>query len=79
MRWSDPREAVDVGLGFVGFFAVAFFVITLVCELTGEPALTWALITLVLVLLFVALWQARRRILAARLRALEEQASSEQL
>lgn len=79
MRWSDPREAVDVGLGFVGFFAVAFFVITLVCELTGQPALTWALITLVLVLLFVALWQARRRILAARLRALEEQASSEQL
>ncbi len=77
MRWSDPREAVDVGLGFVGFFAVAFFVITLVCELTGQPALAWALITLVLVLLFVALWQARRRILAARLRAEEERADTE--
>ncbi|GIT80813.1 hypothetical protein LLS1_24820 [Leifsonia sp. LS1] len=79
MRWSDPREAVDVGIGFVGFFAVAFFVITLVCELTGQPALVWALITLVLVLLFVALWQARRRIIAARLRAREEQAASENL
>lgn len=77
MRWSDPREAVDVGLGFVGFFAAAFFVITLVCELTGQPALLWALVTLVLVLLFIALWQARRRILAARLQAEEERAASE--
>ena len=79
MRWSDPREAVDVGIGFVGFFAVAFFVITLVCELTGQPALVWALVTLVLVLLLVALWQARRRIIAARLRAHEEQTASENL
>ncbi|MFF2050123.1 hypothetical protein ACFVU2_00855 [Leifsonia sp. NPDC058194] len=79
MRWSDPREAVDVGIGFVGFFAFAFFVITLVCELTGQPALIWALVTLVLVLLLVALWQARRRILAARLRVQQEQAASEQL
>ncbi|WP_348786628.1 hypothetical protein [Leifsonia sp. NPDC080035] len=71
MRWNDPLELVDVGLGFVGFFGVAFLIITAACELTGQPALGWALTTLALVLAFIALWQARRRILAARLRAEE--------
>ncbi|MDN4614232.1 hypothetical protein P5G50_07170 [Leifsonia sp. F6_8S_P_1B] len=69
MRWNDPREALDVGIGFVAFFGVAFFAITLWCELSGQPALLWAVVTLVLVLALVALWQARRRIIAARLRA----------
>lgn len=71
MRWNDPLEVVDVGIGFVGFFAFAFLVITAACELTGQPALGWAVTTLVLVLALIALWQGRRRILAARLRAEE--------
>ena len=79
MRRNDPKEFVDVGLGFVGFFGVAFVIITAVCELTGQPALPWALVSLTLVVVFIALWQARRRILAARLRAQQEQAASEQL
>ena len=73
MRWNDSREAVDVGLGFVGFFAVAFFGITLFCELTGEPALGWALTLLALVLLFIGLLQLRRRIIARRQEAEERQ------
>jgi hypothetical protein len=72
MRWSDSREVVDVGLGFVGFFAFAFLVITAFCELTGEPALGWAITLLVLVLAFVGLLQLRRRIIARRQEADEE-------
>ncbi len=72
MRWDDPLELVDVGLGFVGFFAFAFLVITVACELTGAASLGWALTLLALVLVLIALWQARRRITAARLRAGED-------
>ncbi len=46
MRRNDPKEFVDVGLGFVGFFGVAFVIITAVCELTGQEALPWALVSL---------------------------------
>ncbi|MBW8870644.1 MAG: hypothetical protein JF618_00190 [Leifsonia sp.] len=71
MRWSDSREVVDVGLGFVGFFGLAFLGITLYCELTGQPALGWALTLLVLVLAFIGLLQLRRRIIARRQEAEE--------
>jgi hypothetical protein len=48
---SPPRatDRVDLGIGFLGFFAAAFLVITLACELTGRPALPWALVLLALV------------------------------
>jgi hypothetical protein len=69
MRFNDPLELVDVGLGFVGFFGFAFFVVTAVCELTGQPALGWALTTLAFAVGLIALLQARRRITSARLRA----------
>ena len=72
MRFSDSRELVDVGLGFVGFFAVAFLGITVFCELTGQPALGWALTLLVLVLAFIGLLQLRRRIIARRQEAEEQ-------
>jgi len=77
MRWNDSRELVDVGLGFVGFFGIVFVIITAVCELTGQPALTWALISLVLVVIFILLLQARHRIAAARLRAEEARAAQD--
>jgi hypothetical protein len=73
MRWSDSREVVDVGLGFVGFFALAFLGITVFCELSGQPALGWALTLLVLVLAFIGLLQLRRRIIARRQEAVENQ------
>lgn len=77
MRRNDPKEFVDLGLGFVGFFAVVFVIITASCELTGQPALAWALISLVLVVIFIALLQARRRIQATRLRAEEARAGQD--
>ncbi|CAM5493336.1 hypothetical protein [Leifsonia shinshuensis] len=77
MRRNDPKEFVDLGLGFVGFFAVAFVIITASCELTGQPALVWAVISLVLVAVFIALLQARRRIQASRLRAEEARAGQD--
>lgn len=50
-RMSPPRptDSTDLSIGFLGFFALAFLVITIVCELRGEPALTWALVLLALV------------------------------
>ncbi|MBN9629246.1 MAG: hypothetical protein J0I18_01320 [Actinobacteria bacterium] len=77
MRRNDPKEFVDVGLGFVGFFGVAFVIITAVCELTGQPALPWALVSLTLVVVFILLLQARRRMAAARLRAEEARAAQD--
>jgi hypothetical protein len=77
MRVTDSKELVDIGLGFVGFFGAVFAIITAVCELTGQPALTWALISLVLVVIFIALLQARHRIVAARLRAEEARAAQD--
>ena len=71
MRWNDPLELVDVGLGFVGFFAFAFLIVTIGYEVAGQPALGWALTLLALVLILIALWQGRRRITATRLRAEE--------
>ncbi len=68
MRFSDRVEGVDVGIGVVAFFAFAFFVVTAVSELTGAPALGWALTLLALVGVLVLLLVARRRLVAARSR-----------
>lgn len=77
MRRNDSKEFVEIGLGFVGFFGVAFVIITAVCEFTGQPALPWALVSLALVAVFILLLQARRRIAAARLRAEEARAAQD--
>lgn len=61
MRDTIGRDTLDVGIGIVGFFAFAFFVVTVVCELTGTDALGWALTLLVFVLLLGGLLLARRR------------------
>jgi protein-S-isoprenylcysteine O-methyltransferase Ste14 len=66
MRWGDPLELIDVGIGIVGFFAFAFLVVTIVTELTGADALGWALTLLVLVIILGLLWRARRRIVASQ-------------
>jgi MYXO-CTERM domain-containing protein len=58
-----PTHQVDLLIGFTGFFAVMFFIITVVCELTGQPALTWAIVLLVLVVVLALLWRRRTRIL----------------
>jgi MYXO-CTERM domain-containing protein len=58
-----PTHQVDLLIGFTGFFAAMFFIITVVCELTGQPALTWALVLLLLVVVLALLWRKRTRIL----------------
>jgi len=75
MRWDDSLELVDVGIGIVGFFAFAFFIVTGVVELTGGAALGWALTVLALILVLLLLWQARHHIVASR-RPVEEDSPS---
>ncbi|MCU1584753.1 MAG: hypothetical protein JWM49_1309 [Microbacteriaceae bacterium] len=62
-RPVTPTHQVDLLIGFTGFFAIMFFIITVVCELTGQPALTWALVLLALVGVLALLWRRRTRIL----------------
>jgi protein-S-isoprenylcysteine O-methyltransferase Ste14 len=57
----SPTETIDIGIGMVGFFAFAFFVIAGLTELAGGDALGWAMTLLVLVLLLGALLWWRHR------------------
>jgi hypothetical protein len=59
--FPGKREGLDIVIGIVGFFAAAFFVVTVVAELTRTDALGWALTLLVLVLALGALLLLRRR------------------
>lgn len=52
-------------IGFAGFFGVVFLVVTIACELTGRPALGWALTLLFLVVLVGVLLRQRRAIVRA--------------
>jgi len=61
-RTAYTLETIDIGIGIVGFFAFAFLVITVVCEVTGTDALGWALTLLALVLILASLLVTRRRI-----------------
>jgi hypothetical protein len=67
LNWK-PIELVDIALGIFGFFAVAFLVIAGVSELTGAPALGWALALLGIVIVLGLLLALRRWMLAAEAR-----------
>ena len=69
MRRNDPRYYVDVGIGFVGFFAFVFLVVTVVSEVTGAAALGWALTLLALVIVLALLWRTRIRMRDAAVQA----------
>jgi Flp pilus assembly protein TadB len=58
-----PTDGIDAIIGFIGAFAALFLVVTVVCEITGRPALTWALILLGLVVLLALAVRRRTRIL----------------
>ena len=63
-RRHDVKETLDIALGFVGFFALAFLVITFVEDVTGSgSALVYSLTTIVLLGVEAALWLLRRRVL----------------
>ncbi|OII12385.1 hypothetical protein [Curtobacterium sp. MCBA15_008] len=52
---TRPTARIEEALGFVGMFGVLFLGVTVFCEVTGRPALGWALTLLVCVLGVVAL------------------------
>lgn len=61
-------EVLDMGVGFFGFFTAALFVVTALMEITGRPALGWALALLALVIVLTALLALRHRMLRAEAR-----------
>lgn len=50
-----PTARIEEAIGFVGMFGVLFLGVTVFCEVTGRPALGWALTLLVCVLAVVVL------------------------
>jgi len=50
-----PTARIEEAIGFVGTFGVLFLGVTVFCEVTGRPALGWALTLLVCVLAVVVL------------------------
>ena len=52
---TRPTARIEEAIGFVGMFGVLFLGATVFCEVTGRPALGWALTLLVCVLGIVAL------------------------
>jgi tetrahydromethanopterin S-methyltransferase subunit E len=66
----DPAEFIDIGIGIVGFFSLAFLVVTAATELTGGDGLGWALTLLGLLILLGCLLLWRRRVgVRARIRS----------
>ena len=55
-------EDFDILIGFLGFWALVLFVITVFLEVSGKPALLPAMILLVLVLLTWGMLRMRRRL-----------------
>jgi hypothetical protein len=55
-------EDFDILIGFLGFWALVLFVLTLFLELTGKPALLPAMILLVVVLATWGVIRLRRRL-----------------
>jgi cytosine/uracil/thiamine/allantoin permease len=55
-------EDFDLLIGFLGFWALALFVVTLFLEVTGRPALISAMILLVVVLALWGMIRLRRRL-----------------
>ncbi|WP_426594229.1 hypothetical protein ACPPVS_01665 [Cellulomonas sp. McL0617] len=65
----DPAlvEMLDIAVGAVGFFAMVTLVGAIVVEVRGQPALSWSLTLLGLVVLIGILWASRRRAAAVAL------------
>lgn len=56
-------ETYDLGLGFFGFFAVAFFLISLFFQIGGRDPIWASLSALVSFAVVGAIWMFRRRFL----------------
>jgi hypothetical protein len=55
-------EDFDIIIGLLGFWALVLFVVTVWMEVTGQPALGWALGLLAMVLALYGLIRLRRRL-----------------
>ncbi|AMM31098.1 hypothetical protein SA2016_0401 [Sinomonas atrocyanea] len=67
-RRSTPhRKAVieqfEIFIGFLAFWGLILLVVTVWLEVTGQPALGWALGLLAVLLAIAGLWKLRRRVL----------------
>ena len=58
------KETYDLGLGFFGFFAVAFVVVSLILQLSGRDAVWASLSALATGVVVLLVWLFRRRFLA---------------
>lgn len=55
-------EDFDIVIGFLGFWALALFAVTLFLEVTGKPALLPALVLLIVVLAIWGMLRLRARL-----------------
>jgi hypothetical protein len=55
-------EDFDIIIGLLGFWALVLFVVTVWMEVTGQPALGWALGLLAMALALYGLIRLRRRL-----------------
>ncbi|WP_249336179.1 hypothetical protein [Sinomonas gamaensis] len=66
-RSSEPRRAVveqfEIFVGFLAFWALFLFIVTVWLEVTGQPALGWALGLAAVLAAMAILWAVRRRVL----------------
>ena len=62
VRKIRSGEDFDILIGFLGFWALVLFAVTVFKELTGKPALLPAMILLGLVLLLWGMVRLRRRL-----------------
>ena len=61
-RLARSGEDFDIIIGFLGFWAVVLLVVTVWMEVTGQPALWWALGLLATLLAIYGMVRLRRRL-----------------
>ncbi|WP_457967968.1 hypothetical protein M1E17_03100 [Arthrobacter sp. D1-29] len=65
-RRARSGEDFDIIIGFLGFWGVVLLVVTVWMEVTGQPALGWALGLLATLLAIYGMVRLRRRLPARR-------------
>ncbi|MEJ1179542.1 hypothetical protein ACFC25_07830 [Pseudarthrobacter sp. NPDC055928] len=61
-RLARSGEDFDIIIGFLGFWAVVLVVVTVWMEVTGQPALWWALGLLATLLAIYGMLRLRRKL-----------------
>ena len=61
-RLARSGEDFDIIIGFLGFWAVVLVVVTVWMEVTGQPALWWALGLLATLLAIYGMLRLRKRL-----------------